>query len=426
MKPELARRIAFTLGALLVFRLGTYLPLPGITPDPRVTGGSFSIFSLSILPYISAAILIQLLSMVSSKLRALIRSGDAGRRKIRRYTIGLAVLLAVLQTFGMASGLQRGVPNLVEPGALFLLSTTVTLTGGTVFLIWLSEQITARGIGNGLALILFADVAAEMPAAIGSMVELTRQGAVSLARVSLVTILWVALVGLVVLMELARRRVPVEFSARKLGDHRLPAQSTDLSLKLNSAGLMPTVVGPWLYMLPLSIVGLVFDPNSPWLATIYGLVTQAPWGRLILSSVAIFIFAFIYTASVVDPDHAADSLKQRGGVIPDIEPGEATAAHLDRVVSYTTCVGAAYLTAVFLIPELFLNYAQVPFILGGTSVLIVVCTVLDIETQVRGRTLTKPGAFTHETDSSRAAWSGQGHPGTASGSEARHHPALDR
>jgi preprotein translocase subunit SecY len=397
MTSGLARRIAFTLGALLVYRLGSYVPLPGINHSGSqiagvtvVTGNRFSIFSLSILPYLSAAILIQLLSMVSSKLWALPRSGEAGRRKLARYTIGLAVVLTTFHAYGMASGLQR-IPNFVdEPGAQFLLSTTVTLTGGTIFLIWLSEQISARGIGNGLALILFTGVAAELPNTLVSLLEFGRQGVLSTGHLLLLVILWLALVGLVVFVELAHRRVPVAFAARNLGDRWLPARSTHLSLKLNSAGLMPTVVAPWLYLLPLTVVGLVFDQNSPWLAAIYGLVTQHHLGRVILSAVAIFVFAFIYTAFVVDPEHVADSLKKYGGVIPGIVPGEPTAEHLDCIVSYTTCIGAAYLAAVFLIPELLLSYGQIPLYLGGTSVLIVVCTVLDIETQVRGK-LTEPG-----------------------------------
>lgn len=398
MKSELARRIVFTLGALLVYRLGCYIPVPGISvSDPQIPGvtivsaSRFSIFSLGIWPYLSAAILIQLVSMVSSKLGALPRKGEAGRRKIARYTIVLAVFLAAFHAFGNASILQ-GIPNFVnEPGGLFLLSTMVTLTGGTIFLIWLSEQITARGIGNGLALILFAGVAAEMPDEIASMVQLVRQGALSAGRVSWLGIFWAALVGLVVFFELARRRVPVEFTGRKLGDRLLPAQSTHLSLKLNSAGLMPTVVAPWLYLLPLTIAGLVFDHTSPRLMAVYRLFQEYHMGRVILTSVAIIILAFIYTAFVVDPEHAADSLKKYGGAIPGVEPGEPTAAHLDRVVSYTTCIGAVYLAAVFLIPELLLIYSQAPFYLGGTTVLVVVCTVLDIETQVRGRSLTEPG-----------------------------------
>jgi preprotein translocase subunit SecY len=398
MKSELARRIVITLGALLVCRLGSYVPLPGVSVSgPQIPGvtivsaSRFSIFSLGILPYLSAAILIQLVSMVSSKLSALPGSGEAGRRKIARYTIVLAVFLAAFHAFGVASSLQR-IPNLVdEPGGFFAISTMVTLTGGTIFLIWLSEQITASGIGNGLTLILFAGVAAEMPHAVAVTVQYIRQGMLSAEAVALLAILWVALVGLVVFVELARRRVPVEFASRKLGNRLLPAQSTHLSLKLNSAGLMPTVVAPWLYLLPLTVAGLLFDPTSPWLLAVYRLIQENHMGRVILTSVAIIILAFIYTAFVVDPEHAADSLRKYGGAIPEIEPGEATAAHLDRVVSYTTCIGAVYLGAVFLMPELLLTYSQAPFYLGGASVLVVVCTFLDIETQVRGRSLTEPG-----------------------------------
>jgi preprotein translocase subunit SecY len=394
MKSELARRVLFTLGALLVYRLGSYIPLPGIRPNPLVhvsAGAQFSIFSLWILPYLSAAILIQLASMVSSRLGALPRSGEAGRRKIARYTIGLAVLLTAFQAYGVASGLQT-VPNSVsEPGGLFLLSTTVTLTGGTVFLIWLSQQITAHGIGNGLAVILFAGVAAKLPQEIATMVGLTWQGALSVGRASVLTILWVALFGGIVFVERARRPVPVEFAGRKLGDGFVLAQSTHLSVKLNSAGLMPAVVAPWLYLLPLTVLSMVLDPASPWLAASYQLTSPTHVIHMIVSSVAIIIFAFIYTSFVVDPEHAADSLKKLGAAIPGVEPGEPTAAHLDRILSCTTCVGAVYLAAVFLVPELLLSYGQSPFYLGGTSVLIVVCTVLDIETQVRGLTLTGPG-----------------------------------
>jgi preprotein translocase subunit SecY len=396
MKSELARRIVFTLGALLVYRLGSYIPLPGINrPIGQFvhgsTGAQFSIFSLRILPYLSAAILIQLVSMVSSRLGALPRSGEAGRRKIARYTFGLAVLLTAFQAYGVASGLQ-GVPNFVsEPGGLFLLSTTVTLTGGTVFLIWLSEQITARGIGNGLAVILFAGVATDVPRAVASLLELHREGTLSSGDLLLLAILWIALVSLVVFVERARRRVPVEFAARNLGDRLLAGQSTHLSLKLNAAGLMPTVVAPWLYLLPLTVAGLVMGHNSPWLTALYGLIPETHLARAILSSVAIVLLAFVYTSFVVDPEHAADSLKTYGAVIPGIEPGEPTAEHLDRIVSYATCIGAVYLAAVFLAPELLRSFGEAPFYLGGASVLVVVCTVLDIETQVRGLTLTGPG-----------------------------------
>jgi preprotein translocase subunit SecY len=234
-------------------------------------------------------------------------------------------------------------------------------------------------------------VAVQMPRSIASMIVQTNEGALSSPRASLLAILWVALVGLVVFVELARRRVPVEFASRKLGDRSLPAQSTHLSFKLNSAGLLPIAVAPWLFLLPLTLLNLAFDQKSPWLAAAYGLISQNHIGSWIFSSVVIFIFAFIYTAFVADPEQAADSLKRNAGVIPGIEPGEATAQHLDHVVSYTTCAGAVYLTAVFLIPQLLRVYGEAPFYLAGTSVLVVVCIVLDIEKQVRGQSLTEPG-----------------------------------
>jgi preprotein translocase subunit SecY len=387
MKSELARRIVFTLGALLVFRLGTYIPLPGV----NVLDARLSIFSLGILPYLSVAILIQLGSMVSSRLSGLARGGETGRRKMARCTIGVTVFLTAFQAFGIASRLQE-IPNIVsDPGALFLLSTTVTLTGGTIFLIWLSEQITARGIGNGLALILFAGVAAGLPRAVANMLELGRQGVLSTGLLWLLAVLCVAVVGLVVFVELARRRVPVEFSARKLGDRSRPAQSTHLALKLNSAGLIPTIVAGWLLFLPLSFAGLVFGWTSPWMVAASGMIQPGHLGHMILNSIAIITLAFVYTAYVVDPENAADSLHKFGGAVPGVEPGEPTAEHLDRLVSYTTCIGAVYLAVVFLIPEVLTAYAQAPFYLGGASVLVVVCTFLDIETEVRGRSLTRPG-----------------------------------
>jgi preprotein translocase subunit SecY len=394
MTPELARRIAFTLGALLIYRLGTFIPLPGLSPHAQLPGGSItsvSIFAVGILPYLSAAILIQLVSMASSKLSGLSRIGAAGRSKVARWTIGLAVLLTVFQTYGIAVGLQK-IPNLVsDPGGLFILSTMTTLIGGMIFLIWLSEQITVRGIGNGLAVLLFASVAAKLPSTFASLLELSRQGVLSSGQLWLVAFLWIALFALVVFVELARRRVPVEFAAQNLGDRWLPAQSTYLPLKLNSAGLMPTVVAPWLLFLLLMLAGLVFGQSSPFVDAAYKQIAPGHPGHMILSTIVIVILAFIYTAFVVDPEHSADSLRKHRGVVTGIAPGEATAEHLDRVVSCTTCIGAVYLAAIFLLPELLKAYFQVPFYLGGASVLVVVCTILDIETQVRGQSLTEPG-----------------------------------
>lgn len=396
MNSELARRIAFTLGALLIYRLGTYIPVPGTNYISHLPGISpsfapLTIFSIGILPYVYAAILIQMVSMAWSGLNTLGNSGEAGRRRTARYTLGLATFLAAFQAHGIGSGLQN-IPGFVsDPGGIFVISVTITLTGGTIFLIWLSEQMTERGIGNGLALILFTGVVTRLPQEVASVVELTRQGALTVERAGWLTILWAAFVGLVVFVELARRRVPVEFAARNLGNRSLPARSTDLSFKLNHAGLVPMVVAPWLFSLLLVLASLVLARISPSLVAAYERIQLGHVGQTILASVAIFIFAFIYTAFVVDPERAADSLMKRGGVIPGIMPGEPTAEHLDRVVSRTTFVGAIYLAAIFLIPEVLIVHSQLPFYLGGTSVLIVVCAILDIETQVRGMSRTGPG-----------------------------------
>jgi preprotein translocase subunit SecY len=406
MTPELARRIAFTLGALLVYRLGTYIPLPGIDPNiweqvfrseaggtlgmfNMFAGGSIhrmAIFALNIMPYISASIIIQLLTTVSPR-----KEGEAGRKTLNQYTRYLTVLLAAFQSYGIAVGLED-VGNVVsDPGLFFRLSTAITLTGGTIFLVWLSEQITLRGIGNGLALLMFAGLVAEMPHSFGSMIVVTHQGPLSAERASQLAMPWVALVGLVVFVELARRRMPVEFAARYLGGRLLPAQSSHLPLKLNTAGVIPPIFASSLLLLPSTFSSLSAGRGPEWFQWI---TTQLGHGRplfLALYLALIVFFAFLYTAFVVDPEHVADSLKKYGGVIPGIEPGEPTVEHLDRVVSYTTCIGSVYLAAIFLIPEILVTHYQSPFYLDGSSVLIMVCTVLDIETQVRGLSLTDAG-----------------------------------
>jgi preprotein translocase subunit SecY len=401
MKPELARRIAFTLGALLIFRIGTYIPLPGVdyaqyravmgSQGVRIgqeLGHSLSILSLGLVPYFSAAILIQLVSMVSPRVAAFATNGEAGRRKMARLTLAIAALLAAFQGFGVASAMQN-IPALVHDlGGFFAISTMITLTGGMIFLVWLSELITAYGIGNGLALILFAGVAANLPSEVANVLQVLRQGSLSAGDATWMLISWSAFVVLVVFAELARRRVPVEFAARMLGSRQLPAQSAYLSFKLNHAGVVPIVAAPWLLSLLLIPVVLVLRLISPALAAS---IQQLLLGHQIILTLAVIVFAFIYTAFVADPEHAAAFLRKFDGVIPGIEPGEPTAAHIDRVVSYTAFIGAIYLAAIFLIPIMLVSHSQAPFYLAGTSVLIVVCAVLDIKTQVRGQSLTEPG-----------------------------------
>jgi preprotein translocase subunit SecY len=394
MSFELARRIAVTLGALLIFRLGSQIPLAGISiPGPLSSAqvGRISIFALSLIPYLSAAIIIQLVSVVWARLSSLERSGEAGRRRIARFTLILTLLLAAFQAFGIASAVQN-IPGLVtEPGSWFLLSATASLVGGVFFLVWLSEQMTRRGLGNGLALILFVGIVVSLPGEIVAALELLRQGAVSGNLLLFTALLWVALIALIVLAEGARRNVPVRYAARKVGQRLLPPRASMLPIKLNSAGFMiPATVTPWIFYLPLAFATFVFG-QTPWLATAFEHIQFARPAHMILGSIAVFALVFIYTAYVLDPERAAVVLRERGGAIPDVASGEPTADYLDRVVSLTTVVGAVYLVAVFLIPEALVAYGKLPVFFGGGSALIVVCTILDIQTQVRGYSLTGPG-----------------------------------
>jgi preprotein translocase subunit SecY len=393
---ELARRIAFTIGALLIFRLGSLVPLAGISAQTGVlsTGAidRVSILALTLIPYLSAAIFIQLLSMVWGRLGALERSGEAGRRKLARITLVLTLLLASFQAFGLASALQNISGLVTGPGEWFLLSTTATMVGGVFFMIWLSEQITRHGIGNGIALVLSVNILVSLPAEIATAFELLRQGAVSGNLVLFNTVVWAALVALIVLVEGARRNVPVQYGARQVGKRLLPPRDQVLPIKLNSAGfLIPVTVTPWLFYLPLALATFAFG-RTPWLAAAYEHIQFARPAHIILGSIAIFVLAFIYTAYVLDPEQAAETLQKQGGAIPGVAPGEPTADHLDRVVSLTTAVGAVYLVAVSLIPEaLVAGGVALPYKIGGGSVLIVVCTILDIKKQVRDVSLTNPG-----------------------------------
>jgi preprotein translocase subunit SecY len=388
MTSELARRIAITIGALLIFRLGSHIPLAGVSTQGGLLSsgsiGRISIFSLSLIPYLSAAIIIQLVSVVWGRLSALERSGEAGRRRIARHTLILTLLLAAFQAFGIASAMQNISGLVTEPGGWFLLSATATMAGGVFFLVWLSEQITRHGIGNGLALILFVGIVVSLPAEVATAFELLRQGAVSADLLLFAAVLSVAAVAVIVLVEGARRNVPVQYAARQAGQRVLPPRSSVLPIKLNSAGfLIPTTVTSWIFYLPLALATFVFG-QTPWLAAAYGHMQFARPAHLILGAIAIFVLAFIYTAYVLDPERAAKTLREQGAAIPDVAPGEPTADYLDHVVSLTTVIGAIYLVAVSLIPEALVAYGGLPYFFGGGSALIVVCTILDIETQVRG------------------------------------------
>jgi preprotein translocase subunit SecY len=401
---ELKKRIWFTLGALLVYRFGTYIPLPGIDPAQweqifrtqaggilgmfnMFAGGGIhrmAIFALNIMPYISASIIIQLMTTVSPTLEQLKKEGEQGRKVINQYTRYLTVVLAVAQAYGISIGLEGAGNVVVDPGWFFRIATVITLTGGTMFLMWLGEQITARGIGNGISLIIMAGIVAELPSAIAGMLELGRQGALSTGLILLVILMAVVVIAFIVFMERAQRRLLIQYPKRQVGNRMFEGQSSHLPLKLNTSGVIPPIFASSLLLLPTTIAQFNSQGGPEWWQTI---VTQLSHGRplfLILYIGLIVFFAFFYTAIVFNPTETADNLKKHGGFIPGIRPGERTAEYIDYVLTRITVIGAAYLSIVCLIPEILISYAAVPFYFGGTSVLIVVSVTMDTVAQVQG------------------------------------------
>jgi len=401
---ELKKRIWFTLGALLVYRLGTYIPLPGIDPNAwnqifnsqaggilgmfnMFAGGGIhrmAIFALNIMPYISASIIIQLMTTVSPTLEALKKEGEQGRKIINQYTRYLTVVLAAFQAYGISVGLE-GAPNVVtDPGLFFRVSTVITLTGGTMFLMWLGEQITQRGIGNGTSLIIMSGIVAQLPSAIAGTLELGRQGALSTGLILIVLVMVVAVIAFIVFMERAQRRLLIQYPKRQIGNKMLEGQSSHLPLKLNTSGVIPPIFASSLLLLPTTVANFTAGQGPEWLTLI---TTQLAHGRplfLALYVALIVFFAFFYTAIVFNPTETADNLKKHGGFIPGIRPGERTAEYIDYVLTRITAIGAAYLAVVCLFPEMLISYAAVPFYFGGTSLLIVVSVTMDTVAQVQG------------------------------------------
>jgi preprotein translocase subunit SecY len=407
---ELKKRIWFTLGALLVYRLGTYIPLPGIDPNAwdkifnqqaggllgvfnMFAGGGIhrmAIFALTIMPYISASIIIQLMTTVSPTLEQLKKEGESGRKMINQYTRYLTVVLSALQAYGIAIGLEgAGTGSVVaDPGFFFRISTVITLTGGTMFLMWLGEQITQRGIGNGTSLIIMSGIVAQLPTAIASTLELGRQGALSTGLILIVLLMVVVVITFIVFMERAQRRLLIQYPKRQVGNRMFEGQSSHLPLKLNTSGVIPPIFASSLLLLPTTLASFTGGQGnstaSSWLTAI---TTQLAHGRplfLILYVALIVFFAFFYTAIVFNPTETADNLKKHGGFIPGIRPGERTAEYIDYVLSRITVVGAGYLAIVCLFPEILISYAAVPFYFGGTSLLIVVSVTMDTVAQVQG------------------------------------------
>ncbi len=404
---ELKKRIWFTLGALLVYRLGTYIPLPGIDPTQweqifrtqaggilgmfnMFAGGGIqrmAIFALNIMPYISASIIIQLMTTVSPTLEALKKEGESGRKTINQYTRYLTVFLAAVQAYGIAIGLEGAANVITDPGWFFRISTVITLTGGTMFLMWLGEQITSRGIGNGISLIIMAGIVAELPSAIAGTLELGRQGALSTGLILVVILMAVVVTAFIVFMERAQRRLLIQYPKRQVGNRMFEGQTSHLPLKLNTSGVIPPIFASSLLLLPTTIANFNVGQGPGWLTTI---TTQLSHGRplfLVLYVSLIVFFAFFYTAIVFNPTETADNLKKHGGFIPGIRPGERTAEYIDYVLTRITVIGAIYLSIVCIIPEILISYAAVPFYFGGTSLLIVVSVTMDTVAQVQGHLL---------------------------------------
>jgi len=402
MNSDLTRRAAFTLGALLVYRIGANIPLPGIDLSVwagllRSHGGLLAsmtgpasgfarlgIFGLSLSPLFSAAILFQIFLFMSPRFRRFTRSGERERTAVLRYTLILALVLAVLQGYGVASGLERVNDLVYEPGPMFRLMTVLTLAGGTAFLIWLCHQITLRGLGNGIAWIVFLSIVMALPSAVFGLVDLVDTGRLSVGALSAMVLLSIVAVGFVAFVERARRRVPIEFSAREIGGRAFAPRRSELSVRLNSAGLVPAVVASWL--LSLLTIGVLFaGQGSAWADGLAAALVPGRFGFLVYIIAGVVIVAYVYTAFIMDPDEAAASLERHGGSVAGLAPGEATAAQIDYVLSRMTVVGAIYLTMVFLLPVVLISYAHLPFYVGGAPLLILVCVVLDIEAQVRGK-----------------------------------------
>ncbi|BCB19490.1 preprotein translocase subunit SecY [Bosea sp. ANAM02] len=406
---ELKKRIWFTLGALVIYRLGTYIPLPGMNPDAvadlfrqtqsgmlgmfnMFSGGAvgrLAIFALAIMPYISASIIVQLLSSVVPSFEALKKEGEQGRKTLNQYTRYLTLVLAVFQAYAIGVGLQGSGNLVLQPGPFFLLSTTITLVGGTMFLLWLGEQITSRGIGNGTSMIIFAGIIAEFPAQLAQTFELGRQGAISTGLLLGVLVMAVCVIAFCVFMERAQRRLLINYPKRQVGNRMYEGQTSFLPLKLNTAGVIPPIFASSLLLLPTTVAS--FSQASGGTGFLSLMATYLAHGRplfMILYAALIIFFCFFYTAIVFNPVETADNLKKHGGFMPGIRPGERTAEHIDRILTRITVLGAGYLTIVCLIPEFMITYAQIPIILlGGTSLLIVVTTTMDTVAQVHGHLL---------------------------------------
>ncbi|TQV83736.1 preprotein translocase subunit SecY [Denitrobaculum tricleocarpae] len=406
---ELKKRIWFTLGALVIYRLGTYIPIPGIDTAIFATiyqnqaqggvldifnafsGGALermTIFALNIMPYISASIIMQLLTAVSPQIEALKKEGEAGRKKINQYTRYGTVVLAAVQAFGIAKGLETlggtGQSAVIEPGLFFQLSTVITLTGGTIFLMWLGEQITQRGVGNGISLIIFSGIVANLPIALAQAFSLGQTNALAI----LVPVSAVAIIAFIVFVERAHRRIIVQYPKRQVGNKMFGGEASHLPMKLNVAGVIPPIFASSLLLMPLTAAGFSGGAGPEWLNWVVANLGRGSPGYLLIFSALIIFFAFFYTSIVFNPEDTADNLKKHGGFIPGIRPGKNTATYLEFVLNRLTVVGACYLALVCLVPEMVsAEFSVVTFYFGGTSLLIIVSVTMDTVGQIHSHLL---------------------------------------
>jgi preprotein translocase subunit SecY len=407
---DLKKRIWFTLGALIVFRLGTYIPVPGVNASVMAhlmtqngggilgmfnmfTGGALgrmTIFALNILPYISASIIIQLLTSTIPALEALKKEGDSGRQRITQYTRYLTVLIATVQAYGIAISLERVKsvlgPAVIDPGAFFVFTAVVTLVGGTIFVMWLGEQITSRGIGTGSSLLIFTGIVANMPVAIANILELGSTGALSTLFIIMFFLIGFAVIGFVVFMERAQRRILIQHPKRQMGQKVFGGESNYMPLKVNASGVMPPIFASSLLVIPATFEG--FSAGGPgWLqAAAHSLSRGQPLYMLLFAGL-IAVFSFVWAAIAFNPEETAENLKKNGAFIPGIKPGSNTAKYFDTVLTRLTAIGAGYLVIVCLLPDFAMSKYSLPFYFGGTSLLIMVSVTMDTMTQVQSHLL---------------------------------------
>lgn len=409
--PELKKRILFTLGLLIVYRVGVHVPTPGIDGTALASffagkegtllglfdmfsGGALerlSVFALGIMPYISASIILQLLTVTIPHLERLSKEGEQGRKKITQYTRYGTILLSIIQGFGISIGLESmsspgGAPVVIHPGWEFRIMTVMTLTAGTAFIMWLGEQITERGIGNGISLIIFAGIIVRMPNAIGNTFRLLSTGEMGIFPVIILLVLMIMVVGFIIYMEQGQRRIPVQYAKRVVGRKMYGGQSTHLPLKVNTSGVIPPIFASSIIMFPATIASFI---TIPWMQSLASAVRP---GNIVYESLYvgfIFFFCYFYTAVTFNPADVADNMKKQGGYIPGIRPGKRTADHIDRVLTRITLGGAIYVSAVCVLPSILITKFNVPFYFGGTALLIVVGVAIDTIQQIESHMLTR-------------------------------------